>query len=206
MPRRSYRPRRNKRNAKRKRRSRYTNAVVRVKRSQVAFNTLVTPVGPGFSSNGQGFTLSQVTNYTEFTNLFDQYRIAGVRMEFINQTPQSGGSISGVGGACPMIFSIIDPDDSTAITTKEAFLEDSRCKGRLWTGRYSIYIKRPRVNFDAGNIANAGSASTSTWLDCGTPAVLHHGLKWLVLADPAINLTTSYYLKTTYYLEFKHMR
>ena len=156
----------------------------------------------GLASDGKTFTLSSCPSYTQYTALFDQYRILGVRYEYISKGVTPTTSLADF---IPMIHTVIDHDDSTPFTSMQECMDDRRVKSSQFPygARHSVYV-RPRTSFDAGNVANSAIAKWGLWLDCDTPQVLHYGLKTVFSGVIGSNITLSYDLKETWYLEFRH--
>jgi hypothetical protein len=127
-------------------------------------------------SGALSFALSDVPSPTDFTSLFDQYRIAQVRVEFIPVTSSLGPSTTAT--ELPYLTAAIDYDDSTAPT-----LGSIRQYGTATTSSISDYIQRvlnPRITqaVYSGAFTSFALAPYGTWIDSASPGVLHYGLKW----------------------------
>lgn len=83
------------------------------------------------------FTLSQLPDYSEFTNLFDQYKVNGLKYEFIprfnsiDQTAATGGEF----------YSAIDRTDNDAPTTLNQMLEYQSIRKTPLTRKHVRYFK-----------------------------------------------------------------
>ena len=64
---------------------------------------------------GYSFSLDQLPNYTEFTNLFDQYRINKIVVKFIPN--HNSSDVSASTQVISNFNSVIDPTDATAPAT-----------------------------------------------------------------------------------------
>jgi len=129
------------------------------------------------------FQLNDLPDYTEFTNLFDQYAIIGVQVQLsprIN-TPGNGGLASNC-----MVYGIIDCSDITLPASLLQFKESQTIRewstttmqNRRWNIKHS-----PRIAVGAYAGAFSGyAAPTLTWIDAQSPNVQHYGIK---LAVPA---------------------
>lgn len=179
-----------------------SNKVHAFKRCVFSHNQSMTvPVGPGFLAFGKTFKLSDLPGYTEFTNLYDSYRILAVRYDIINQGISSGNMISNL---TPIIHTIVDKDDATAPTTINEVMEDSRRKSKQWVGAHSVYIK-PKIQND-NNGSQVISPKGKPWIDMSDAGVLHYGLKYMVTARTSANTTFYYDTLTTYYIQCKTPR
>jgi len=159
--------------------------------------------------------LNAVPNYTEFTALFDYYRIKGVHIKMIYtnnvaNTTAAVGTASAI--ALPTVQGMYDLDDGNAPTTEGELLQ--RPGVRLETlgtnGPLNFYVKAKYANqilTDAG-VQPAGIGASSDWLDGNFPGIPHFGYKlWLTPWAAAPALQQGYFqFFFTYDLEFKGMR
>lgn len=140
--------------------------------------------------------LEGLPNVTEFTNLFDKYKITGVRIKLIcvhntfPSLPSQGDSGNDNGGmGIPVIHSVIDPDDYTPAAASDAGIDALRAynsykiqrldgNNRVW----SRYLKYPAVNIvsEAGSSSGIAVTKRSPWIDCAFTNVPHHGLKLMI--------------------------
>lgn len=145
------------------------------KRSYItAFNTYN---WPGLNNQGWDFFLSQLPNYTEFTNLYDQYKISRIKVKFIysanNQDMTTSASIL----ALPNLLTVIDNNDSTALTASGDYCQYKSFKIRRMDKPCSVYFK-PQFDIAAYSGAFTSYASKTGWIDCNSPNVKHYGLKF----------------------------
>lgn len=123
------------------------------------------------------FKLSDLPNYTDFTNLFDQYRITNVAMRFMcafNEATLSTGPTATI----PNLISVLDHDDATPLTLRSGYLQYGSFKERRLDKELKISVK-PRLATAVYNGAFTGYAeSDNSWVDCDSPAVEYYGVKW----------------------------
>lgn len=163
----------------------------------------------GLSAN---FQLQDVIESTDFTQLFDRYKIVGIKLKFMYQqtTSANSGVVSNVHPIMDMSF---DGDDSdlpvsqTAVQvkgfSKTHLLNSNRPFKTYWTPRVD------KVVYTSG-ISTAYTSERSCWLDCNSPQVQHYGMKawitsWpfdtnLIGTQPAYGELT---IQPTYYIAFK---
>lgn len=145
------------------------------------------------------FNLSQLPNHTEFTQLYDQYKIKGVKVKLVPKY----NSVDITSPGSTQLLTVIDYDDANAPTTINDLLQYQNMKmttSNRIHGRYLV----PRSNTEVSNSGlGVASAPKRQWLDCGYPTVQHHGIKYGVVA-PAND--TKFDLYITYYLAFKNVR
>lgn len=159
------------------------------------------------------FQLSDCPNYTEFTSLFDQYKICAVKVSFANNY-QNTFSASGVTNV--ELYTINDFDDASAPSTASEFLQYQSFKSVSLMnsnnpGKITRYVK-PMANIDVESVA---SHPRRVWIDCGAPGIDHYGLKYGIrftsaaghYADAAaIPIAYSMTINIKYYLAFKNVR
>lgn len=126
------------------------------------------------------WTLGSLPNSSEFTTLFDQYRICGVKTKIIfNANSANFGSATNT-YYIPNMLMVKDYDDATALTTMAQYQE---------YGNFKVFrIDYPKTTYTRPKIAIAtygNSAFTSysapvgnPWVDCGSANVEYYGMKW----------------------------
>jgi len=116
------------------------------------------------------FALNDLFNVSEFTALFDQYRIAQVNVKFmIESTP----AYNNVGA----IYSVLDYDDSSTLNLNQIVQYDT-----LMVCPMSGYFERtlnPRIATAAysGAFTSFANMSSRTWIDVASPSVQYFGVK-----------------------------
>lgn len=134
----------------------------------------------GYSST---FTLGSLPNHTEFTTLYDLYRIDAVEViwELVPLVTQA--MINKRSNIMPVILAWQDDDDATAPTTLNQVNQVSRME-RLELSEARPAIKRlivPKLQLGtAGSSPNVGVCMPPRFLDCAYDNVLHYGLKYWV--------------------------
>lgn len=154
------------------------------------------------------FELNQVPGVADFTALFDQYMIAGVKVDFrliLDPSAAAAGSAT-----YPNLYVRRDYDNTTAETVSEIAQDNKSKRFILQPNKTrSIFIK-PAVQ---GEFFNVNNALTSTnplwnkWIDCTNSNYAHLGIKWAVdtmgiLLTPGNTLDVEF----TYYLKMKNTR
>lgn len=141
------------------------------------------------------FTLDSVAGSSDFTALYDQYRITSVDVELM---PSNEGLTSGALVIAP------DYDDATA-TNVNSLLQYASAK-RFPVGKpIFLHIAGPAV--DATVFGTSGAAPglnlRSPWIDCGKADVQHYGLK---LASTVTGTSFTFQVMVRYHLEFRYIR
>jgi len=167
-----------------------------------------------YASGAISFAIDQVPNVTEFGALFDQYRIAAVRLKFdyISST-EAVGPITSSPSQRFTLMVYEDYDDSTAPAATNngwsAVYETGRMiKGVFPSRKNSLtYTVRPKYLVNTPDYAGANTASQlgNGWLDGATSSVLWRGVKWIAQANPAPDTNKGTWRVTaTFFLEWRN--
>lgn len=162
------------------------------------------------------FALADLPNHTEFTSLFDQYKIAGIKYRWvINRNPDYGGAVvsnvynTAVQGAFPRIMWVHDYDSTSGLPANFAELQQyTKMKEVYLTGDkpytkwYFFKPARQAVGYESA----VNSAYSPTWkgfIDCASDTTPHCGIRYF---GDALNSFIQLRLECWYYLVFKNVR
>jgi len=164
-------------------------------------------------ANAYSFNLNQLPNPTEFTNLFDQYKITGAKLVFTPgannalYSPLSGQSVA---FGFNRFMSVIDYDDSSIPASESELMQYNTLKVTPPMRTHTRYLK-PKI-LEAlynGTLSTAYQAARPGWVDVGNPSVPHYGVK-VYCAAPTIAGSTSssitYNVYLTLYFACKNVR
>lgn len=150
--------------------------------------------------------LNQLEVPGDFTNLFDRYKITGVKATFLMQV-----SDAPVGGTniLPTVLYATDYDDNLPPVYTN-MRQKQNVKQRILTANkpFSIFY-RPRLSgvASANGLASVGAITTSSknqWVDTATGDVDHYGLKFSINnMYSAITTNTQLEIRFTYYITMK---
>lgn len=156
----------------------------------------------------QVFRLTDVPNVTEFTSLYDQYQIKGVRVKlmpkFDTATQTGTGTIPTAQHVMNRVFSALDYDDNTAVTAVSDLTQYQNMRQTKGTRDHVRYFK-PRCLSEAyGGLGTTHyMPKANQWIDTSNPGTPHYAIKWGI-TQCALNL--SYDMQIDYYLAFKNVR
>lgn len=172
----------------------------------------------GVSTNIAGtyaLSLDSIPNHTEFTSLYDQYMIKGIKLSFVpsgNSAIYSTASGSTAAIGFSRLHTVLDYDDSAVPANENEMLQYSTLRTTPGWKTHSRYFK-PKVQFSVadndviGTVASAAPRG-NVWLDCANPTIDHLGLK--VWCSAPVNTVTStaitYSVYATLYMAFKQVR
>lgn len=165
-----------------------------------------------YSANGYNFQFQDITNYTEFSSLFDRYKLYGVSIKMIPFTNDPNtGTASSVGGINCLIHSAVDHDDSAAPTANEAGIDVLRqyntyrvvnMAGRRVFKRFirlnTLVAETNAAGTNVGNrVVRAG------FNDMAYVTIPHYGFKWIAEFFSSSNVQVNYAMKFefTYYFQ-----
>jgi len=139
---------------------------------------------------GTAYMLSQLPSYTDFTKLFDMYRITKIEASFYPEYTELTDAAP-VSNAVNVLFnSAVDISDNSAPLTVNALLEYQQLKT---TG-----ITKVHVNTWVPAIKMGGLVPCMCWLPTSAPSELHYGLK---IAVPPTGVSMTFRCKVKYWLE-----
>lgn len=157
------------------------------------------PAGGAAVGTAINFKLSDLPNASEFTQLYDQYQIKGVKITLIPRyTDVNVGQTQG------NVWSVLDYDDSNVPTSIDTLMQYQNVKRTRMNQIHSRYLK-PAVSKEvyATGIATSYSMAKNTWMDAANDSVEHYGIKmWF---DTRQVLTTID-VQLKFYLAFKNVR
>lgn len=182
----------------RRRPRRYTQNTVYSFKKTVNVQSIVS--GSTGTSRAYSFALSDVPGFATYTDLYDFYKIVGVKIMFVpRQTEQNNQIYLG------MFHYVVDYNDSNAVDSAEEIMSRQGSRMRYMVGRpFSLYVK-PRIAamaYESGG-STGYYAERPRWMNTNDPTVPHYGLK-VFLTQPSVGTTTDVYL--TYWVRFKGVK
>lgn len=172
-------------------------------------------------SMGLNFSLDMLPDYTEFTNLFDQYKILFAKISFRTWATQSSVEASGAnnnGQLSAIMHSILDFDDNTAppVTGAGVFNQlrefaSYRTQNFINDGKPLKRVCKPRIAMAAygGSVFTSYANMKAPWIDANSPDVKHYGMKfgWTVQAPGAAVAYNLFFIpEVTLYLACRNVR
>lgn len=202
IPRKTYRRRKTVRKARIARSSALGTKVSSIARTFKAGEINV--VSTGDTKGVLTFSLNQCPDATDFTNLFDQFRIMAVAVTFV---PTFTGSDMNPSSSTPILqplYTCIDYDDNTSATNEDYMLCKDTMKmtrGHLTHRRYFV----PCVNAETYKTAVTTGYATKKkqWLDCTDSTIPHFGLKYFIEANNITATTLKYKIYAKLYMQFR---
>ena len=162
---------------------------------------------------GIGYQLNDLSNFTEFQSLFDQYRIIGIKTTIY---PLVNSTTYGNGQVCGMIHWIQDHDDSSAPATTQAQVQAMMERGSyrhypVIATQYNGYSRFLKPHVAIASYAGAFSGysnNLSPWADTDSYNIQHYGDKILFELWNQTSNDTSLSVKIIhkFYLQFKDVQ
>ena len=158
------------------------------------------------------FALADLNGFTDFTNLFEAFRIKAVTLKFVpvkgtghDVTPQvTSAGVEYSGQLQPMAVAAETAPILTNLTFAQ-ILEDQGSRILLSDKVHTMHIRNPKLYQPADGLTVAGLAAP--WLDTATAggaAAHHYGAKFRFQATSLnSNFATSYRVYATYHIECK---
>lgn len=165
----------------------------------------------GTAGTSYYFSLSDLASYTEFTALFDLYKLCGVRMSFRwgAQAPANASVF-----VAPEMTIVRDYDDGSVPGTKDVLLQYQGVKTyqlNACTSRPINYFIKPCLQkMVYKTVASTGYTPGRAWLSTADPTVPHFGVKAFFDGSQnggvGTNRLGNLNITLTYYLAFKNVK
>lgn len=152
--------------------------------------------------SGQVFKLSDLPNYTQFTNLFDEYRIRAIKCYFI---PTFNVNYGTTGTATlPQLISAIDYDDATTPSSTAQIYSFDTCRVHGIFDKMTTRTFKPALSLAVytGSFVGYGQRQDQ-WIDCNSPGASHYAMKWGMVNFSNASGVVNAYLEATFYIEFR---
>jgi len=144
------------------------------------------------------FNLQNVNQYSALQLIFDQYRLSDIEVWLVPQVSEAVSSASGT------LYSVIDLDDSVALTSVSQFGDYSNAVFTpVKTGHYRHF--QPHVAIAAYSGAFSSFANVpSPWIDTSSSTVQHFGIKYGSSITTVLSVAFDIYYR--FKLEFRNIR
>lgn len=173
--------------------------------TRTQYQTAQVTITPGAAAFGQAidFQLNRVPNYTEFTGLYDQYCIKGVKVTLIPRFTELSLGAAQIGN----VWSVLDYDDNATPATVSQLLQYQNLKRTQMNKIHSRYLK-PAIS--QATFAPAGvvayTVAKNKWIDVTYDTTTHFGVKLWFDGIPAASSPVIFDATVKYYLAFKNVR
>jgi len=206
MPRRTYRrkrPTRSRRTYKRRRtfrskRSRLSTKIYKFKRVATGTQSFTSEVS---TTLDYSFSLENLPNYTEFTALFDMYRIDAVKLQLIPKINIADGNTNNRF----MIYSVLDYNDIASLSNVDAALQYQNLRKTTSTRTHTRFIK-PKVAITQTDVSATSFVSSykAPWIKTSNADVAHGFIKFISEENPNTN-AIEFDEIITMYVSFKNV-
>lgn len=187
----------------RKRIVRTPRDMIKTKRSYY----MVNPIMNTEKFDAWKFRLSDLPDYTEFTELFEYYRITGVRIRYTFNGTNASLPIGNSYAFMPSIMYAQDLNDAIA-ETRPDLMQHDKVTFKSLNRPGSVFIRPKTQVMMYEGVAGTGYAEgVNKWINTSDPNVEHYGWKYSVNGDleggaGATAMGKMIFL-ITYYIEFK---
>lgn len=198
---------------------RFAKAKLAIKRTTYGGNWNMSTVSTSGFWRYLTYSLSGMNNYTEFTNVFDEYKLCAIKVKFIprydnfagsnttdvvqpNVTNQTGNYITTYIDTDPGMV----PSGTYTSATFNTFIEN--CNGRFKMRQalrpFSVYFK-PKIPKDIGGTSTA--VQRPCWLSTASPTITHSGAHVFMHDVNFVGSSgQSYDMFVTYYVQFRGLK
>lgn len=129
------------------------------------------------------FEAGDLDNFTDLSGVFDQYRIDRIELllRSVNNTTGSLYNLTSPNQALPRLYTVIDRDDSSALSSLAAIREyDNVEEGEAYESQLISF--KPSISpayYASGSFVGYGIKDPE-WLDVASSGIPHYGVKWAV--------------------------
>lgn len=148
---------------------------------------------PGLDANGtyqfggaMQFQMDQMLEYADYVQLFDKYKIKGVKVTIIPLgQPSTNATTVGLANTNYATIAIaVDNDDASLPTSWNQIAVKQDCKIKRLSKPVSVYIRNPKIAQQIYDGATSAYSPTVGWIDSNYPSVPHYGLKFFIRECP----------------------
>lgn len=188
-------------------------AVIKYAREIPVSTNLTIPSGSVFSTYGYYFTIDGwLPNYTEFTPLFDQYRLRSVIFKMRLVSPPEANNTPVTLQYYPDVIIAVDHDDATAPTTVDELRQFGKAKCGIlkpnsWF-KYKCYPTTSMQMYATATTSGYAPARNKQWIDLAYTNVRYYGLKIALDCTSLGSLANQLVVEARAYMiwEFKNSR
>jgi hypothetical protein len=157
-----------------------------------------------FTGTAASFSAAAVNQFSSFAAVFDQYKITEIELWIVPRHAVSPTTASTTNDG--LLYSVVDYDDSTALTTAAAHEQYTNCVVSSSTsGHYRRFIPHVAMANYAGTFTGYTN-SGPVWIDCNTTGTLQYGVKFGVSACDVAGNANAYDLIYRLHVEFRNVR
>ncbi len=155
------------------------------------------------------FSLADLAQSSDWTAVFDQYKIEDVEVHFMPFFPAPGITNTSTNFAHASQF-VLDFDDGNALGSENAALEYDNCQSAMHYDEVVVKL-HPAVApayYQSGAFGGYGVApSDREWLDCGSTGILHYGIKcWIGALAASSTMVAGWNVYAQYTVSFRNTR
>lgn len=178
-------------------------------------DTLLVADDISITKGATSFSLDQCTNYTNFTAIFDQYRINSVTIYMyacygLTQSKSLNAAGAGdIATAIPRIAYCVDYDDASSPTDFKDVLTRQGARQKMANRNIVFKISRPaKLLMVYESVGSTGYKIDrgGQYLDCGDPAIPHYGFKYCFDNIAQADYQWGYKYSVKYNVTFKSKR
>lgn len=161
---------------------------------EIPFNNIIITTGTNWVAFARSFSVSLLPNFSDFSGLFDQYRIRCIVAKFRLVQPPEASNTPATSQFYPDIYVIVDHDDDTVPTSVDTVLQYGKCKRgvlkpNFWF-KYRFYPTAALQLYRTATTTAYAPAKNGMFLDLNQSDTPYYGIKGIV-SNEAAGLTTA---------------
>lgn len=154
------------------------------------------------------FKLDNVTSVSDFTNLYDGYKINKVQL-FLEPQYDQGQGVGSSGPISKKLRVVHDYNDANPLSNEDEYLQFGNCKSYFpWSKRGIRITLYPKINNIVENAAGAANAFTSMnsnrqFINIASDELPHFGIKIMIPGGMLANDTVAYRVRAKFWLSMR---
>lgn len=156
-------------------------------------------IGQGLGSVFTSNSVMTTPQISEFTTLFDQYKILTYSVTFIprfdsRDTAYGAGTIADI----PTIYWVTDQDDATVPTTVSTLMEHPKVRYARMNRPVTLTIRFPCIadSIYSSAVVTGYATRKAPWIDMASTSVQHFGVKYFIQGPPNRDYTGLFDMKS----------
>lgn len=155
------------------------------------------------------FSLDNLVDYTDFSALYDFYKINAVKVYFrrVAGIVRDNSIANAADLSTPRGYFAFDYDDNAPPVSLASIMQRQSCRIKTVNNSFSMYFKPTFLTQNYETTVSTGYSPKRGWISIGDANVPHYGIKWVVTAASPLNVNmVGWLVDIKYYLSFKSVK
>lgn len=168
----------------------------------------ITTTGLSTEAGYFNFQMSDLPSYSEFTALYDQYKLKMVKIYFVPFTMDNSSTAGAVTDATQWqcLYTAIDSNGVSTPTSINQLRQYQTCRfTRMGKVHKRVIYPKPATELYNGVAPSAYATAPSAWINTSYSGVPHYGLKW-AFDNATSDINSKFFrVEAVYYMVFRQV-